>query len=226
MRLTVFNCSPRGKTSNTRILLEHFSDGFTTTNGNSCEIAYLNPSKSDDELVRIFQKAEHVLLAFPLYTDAMPGRVKAFIESLEHLCGAPNNPKLAFLLQSGLPEAHHSRYLERYLEKLAQRLGCVYTGTIVKGGIEGIQKKPSLMNRKTLQSFRELGINFGKTGMFDERLMARLANPEKLSVLQPVLSSLWWFMVKEKSGLNGLYWNIQLKKNGSFEKRFARPYTG
>ena len=94
----------------------------------------------------------------------------------------------------------------------------------MEGGVEGIQKKPAVMNKKTLQSFRELGI--GKTGMFDEQLTASLATAERLSLLNPGLSGLWWFMVKEKSGLNDLYWNMQLKKNGAFEKRFSRPYTG
>ena len=138
MRLTVFNGSPRGKGSNTKFLLEHFLNGFMTTDGNSYEMVYLNRLKDSDKFIKFFQEAEQVLLAFPLYTDAMPAMVKTFIESLEPLCGREGNPDIGFIVQSGFPEAIHSRYIERYLEKLAIRLGCRYIGTVIKGGVEGI----------------------------------------------------------------------------------------
>ena len=41
------------------------------------------------------------------------------------------NPPVGFVVQSGFPEGLHSRYVERYLEKLAARLGSPYLGTIV-----------------------------------------------------------------------------------------------
>ena len=90
-------------------------------------------------MVQAFAGAECVLLGFPLYTDAMPGMVKHFIEALEPLAGRKDNPSLGFLVQSGFPEGLHSRYVERYLEKLAERLGCPYLGTIVKGNGEGVR---------------------------------------------------------------------------------------
>ena len=47
-----------------------------------------------------FEKAECVLLGFPLYTDAMPGIVKAFIDRLEPFIGRKHNPPIGFLVQS------------------------------------------------------------------------------------------------------------------------------
>ncbi|GAI05794.1 unnamed protein product, partial [marine sediment metagenome] len=92
MKLTVFNGSPRGKRSNTKILLEHFINGFMTTDGNTYKIFYLNRLKDSDKFVKSFQEAERVLMAFPLYTDAMPAMVKTFIESLEPFCREEGNP--------------------------------------------------------------------------------------------------------------------------------------
>jgi hypothetical protein len=83
----------------------------------------------------IFLRTEYVLLAFPLYTDAMSGGVKRFIELLRPISqhSRKAHPKLLFLVQSGFPEAIHSRAIEKYLQKLAHRLNCDYVGTIIRG---------------------------------------------------------------------------------------------
>jgi len=83
MKLTVFNGSPRGKGSSTRVLLEHFLHGFMTAGGNT--------------------------------------------------------------------------NVEKYLEKLASRLGCRYVGTVIKGGCEGIRTRPARRTRKLFESFYQLG---------------------------------------------------------------------
>jgi len=220
MKLTVFNGSPRGKGSNTRILLEHFIKGFTTTEGNAHELAYLVRVKEGEDFTKLFQEAEQVLLAFPLYTDAMPAIVKTFIESLEPLCGREGNPGIGFIVQGGLPEALHSRPLERYLEKLAKRLGCRYTGTVIKGGGEGIQSQPPWMTRRLFKSFYELGQTFGETGKFNEQIVLKLGKPEKLSRFRMLFFNL---LGKRLSQL--MMWDKKLKENNAFDKRFARPYT-
>ncbi len=214
MKLTIFNGSPRGKDSNTRILLEQFTKGFVTTDGNIYEIAYLVNTKQPDEFVRLFSEAELALLAFPLYTDAMPGIVMTFIESLEPLCDRNSNPDIGFIVQSGFPEAIHSRYVARYLKKLAERLGCVYKGTVIKGGVGGIQVQPALMTRKLFKAFYQLGKCFGQPGEFDEEIVQRLAQPEKINKFRsPMLKYMG----------NNFYWNPMLKKNNAYAKRFARP---
>jgi len=220
VRLTVFNGSPRTKGSNTKILLEKLLDGFEASAGNSYELLYLNRINDTDRFRRAFAGAEYVLLAFPLYTDAMPGIVKAFIESLEPFCGREGNPPIGFIVQSGFPEAAHSRYVERYLEKLAARLGCKYVGTIIKGGCEGVRSMPEKMNRKLFETLRQLGKTFGKTGRFDQVLIHKLAKPERYP---RVLAGL--FKVLLKTRFARFYWDNQLKENGAYEERFARPHV-
>ncbi|MEE8373037.1 MAG: NAD(P)H-dependent oxidoreductase [Dehalococcoidia bacterium] len=220
MRLTVFNGSPRGEKSTTRILLQHFLDGFMATEGNSHEVLDLIRLKEGDRFVESFREAEHVLLAFPLYHDSMPAMVKTFIESLEPLQGRTENPSIGFLVHSGFPEANHSRYVERYLEKLARRLGCKYLGTIIKGGANRIDEQPGFMSNGVFKSFRELGRSFGETGQFDERIVAKLASPERLPA--PMR---WMFRVVLKTRFAYLGWNKHLKANNAYEKRFARPYA-
>ncbi len=187
-----------------------------TTDGNSYELAYLVRVKEHDNFVNLFQDAEQVLLAFPLYADAMPAIVKTFIESLEPFCSRDINPDIGFIVQSGFPESVHSIYVERYLEKLARRLGCRYKGTVIKGGVEGIRTVPERMNRKLFNSFYHLGESFGKTGEFNNQIVLKLRQPEKITRFQ-------FFFLKFLG--HSLYWNPMLKKNKAFEKRFARPYA-
>lgn len=219
MKLTIFNGSPRGKGSNTKVFLEHFLTGFEATPGNSYEIVYLNRVKQTERFVQAFAEAEHVLLAFPLYTDAMPGQVMAFIEALEPLCGREGNPDIGFIVQSGFSEALRFRGLEKYLQKLAMRLGSQYVGMIIKGGGEAARAYPQMF-RKAFRSFTQLGKTFGETGQFDQALIQELAKPEKYSKLA---ARFWQWMSKTSFGTS--YFDDQLKENGAYEQRFARPYV-
>lgn len=240
MKLTVFNGSPRGKESNTRTLLEHFLNGFVETQGNIYELAYLIRVKERNKFVEMFREAEQVLVAFPLSNDAMPSIVKGFIESLEPLCKRANNPAIGFIVQSGLPEPIHSRYVERYLEKLTVRLGCRYQGTIIRGGVEAIRIPPLLDKKihkwicqigkatnfagvghligteKLFRTFYELGRTFGKVGEFDKEIVTRLAQPEKLTRF-----GFWVF----QTVVHNLYFNLLLKRNNAFAKKSDRPYV-
>ncbi len=218
MKLTIFNGSPRGKGSNTKILVEQFINGFSTKNENSYEPAYLNHIKELDKNIELFKNSEAVLLAFPLYTDCMPYIVKLFIEALEPLCGREGNPKIGFIVHSGFPEAIHSRFVEKYLIKLSDRLECEYLGTIIKGGSEGIKEKPKWMTKKTYKSFYELGRIFGETGKFDKKIIQKLAKPEKFNRLILLISK---FILK----MSDFYWNNMLKKNNAFDKRFDKPFA-
>ena len=221
MKLTVFNGSPRGKDSGTKLLLEQFINGFMATEGNTYELAYLIRVEDRDNFIKLFQEAEQVLLAFPLYADAMPAVVKTFIESLEPLCGREGNADIGFIVQSGFPEAIHSRYVEKYLEKLASRLGSRYIGTIIKGQCEGIRKRPAKKTKKLFESFYQLGQIYGETGRFDEQLIRKLAQPEKFpKFIIPLLDFLLL-----KIGIANAHWHPEMKENNAFEKRFARPYA-
>jgi multimeric flavodoxin WrbA len=220
-RITVFNGSPRGKKGNSPILLGKFLQGFTAANpANSSEIFDLAETRRTEEFAAKFAGAECAVIAFPLYTDAMPGIVKTFIEALEPCKERSQNPPVLFVVQSGFPEAAHSRFVEAYLQKLAARLGCPYVGTIVKGGLEGIQGQPEQMTRKLFERFEQIGRTFGETGALNGDQLARLAKPERFPrILGPL------FKLLSASGLLNMWWDMQLKQNQAFEQRFNRPYA-
>jgi len=215
-RLTLFNGSPRGRRGNTPILLGEFAKGF---NGQT-EMHHLVRVKSTDEFVQAFAEAECAWLGFPLYTDAMPGIVKHFIDALQPFVGRKNNPPLGFLVQSGFPEGLHSRYVERYLEKLAARLGSPYLGTIVKGNGEGVRLMPPEANQSLFEGLQSLGRGLAANGRLDAEILGRLAHPERFpAILGPV------FKVFLRLPFAHAYFDEMLKKNGAYERRFARPFA-
>ena len=214
--LTLFNGSPRGKRGNTPIFLREFASGFS---GKS-EMHHLIQVKQNESFLQAFSGAECAWIGFPLYTDAMPGSVKHFIEALEPLSGRQGNPPVGFLVQSGFPEGLHSRYVERYLKKLASRLGSPYLGTIVKGGGEGVRLRAPEATRQLFEDLHALGAGFARQGHLDAKILSRLAAPERFpSYLGPV------FRILLKLPGSNSYFDNMLKKNGAFDRRFARPFA-
>ena len=219
-RLTIFNGSPRGAKGGTPLLLSHFARGFETQPGKTSEVLHLNRIHDREIFQAAFAQAECVWLGFPLYVDAMPGQVKAFIESLAEFSGRAGNPPVGFLVQSGFPEALHTRHVERYLEKLASRLGSPYLGTILRGGMEGIVGQPEKMTGPLFNNLYEIGRLFGESGRLEPALLRAIAGLERFpGYLTPV------FQLLSHTPMLKASWDEDLKKNGVYEQRFARPYA-
>lgn len=216
-RLALFNGSPRGRKGNTPIFLNEIAGGF----GGPYEIHHLVRMKETRQMVAAFAGAECAILGMPLYTDAMPAVVKHFIEALEPLVGRENNPPLGFVIQSGFPEALHSRYVERYLEKLAERLGSPCLGAVVKGGGETTRVMPPEANQRLFADLQALGVSLRAQGRFDPAILQRIAQPERFpAVLGPL------FRVLLRLPVSRSYFDNMLKENGAYERRFARPFAG
>jgi len=242
-------------------MLARVAEGWQRGGGRLPEVIHLAQKAGFRRAVEAFAEADVVLLGLPLYTDAMPAIVMAYIEALaprvEHfrligrhqecnesgsflekkplgymdsvnsrsenaLAAAQQgraNPSLAFLVQSGFPEARHSRPLERYLEKLARRLGSSYAGTIARGMGESLQSMPDKMNEKLWARLRTLGEQLARDGRFAAAELKAVAGIERFSPLASALLS-----VACKLPIVQYYWTSQLKKNGAWKHRFAAPY--
>ncbi|MCD4753173.1 MAG: NAD(P)H-dependent oxidoreductase [Anaerolineaceae bacterium] len=215
MKLVMFNGSPRGKNSNTRLLFEQILAGMREVDASiEAEVVYLRDTDRTALHVAAVDRADMIILGFPLYTDGMPGVTKHFIDALypHNLAGKP----LAFLVQSGFPESRHSQPVARYLKKLCERLNGKYAGTIIRGGVEGIQVQPEGMTRKLFKRFYQLGVSLAADGCFDDRLLKELLKPEKMSLAAKAFL---------KTNASRMYWDMKLKENNAFDKRFDRPYV-
>ncbi len=213
MKLLAVNGSPRAASSNTEILLNAFSSGFLENSQHEISRGYIT---RPDELLELYGNADHVIIAFPLYTDAMPAQVLEFLEVISQQRG---HKTLGWIIQSGFPESCHSLPVTRYLESLAAQLGHDCSGTVIKGGVEGIQVKPRWMVRPLLKAFFQLGRSYSLDGRFCEEMVKRLHRPEKLHPLAAA-----WFRALIALGIPDTYWRVMLKKHGAHTGRFDAPY--
>jgi len=219
MKLTVINGSPRGRSSNTKVLLDRLLEGFRSVeNGYTISEIYLKGGKKHSAAVEALSDSDIVIIAFPLYTDAMPGIVKEFIEAIDLDTFSNPTLRLGFLVQSGFPEGHHTTFIRRYLDKLAGRLGIRYLGTIIKGGVEGIKIQPRWMTR-FIDLFYDLGQHLALENEFHPVILTRLSRPVHMSRGKRLVYS-----ILNRFGLTNYYWNYQLKENKAYPFRYARPY--
>lgn len=219
MKLTIINGSPRGLKSTTSQFLKCLKEGFLIKAKNNCKEVHLTNSLDDKINQLTFISSDIVIIGFPLYTDAMPGLVKEFIESLEPICKHPNMPKLGFLIQSGFPEAKHSYYVERYCKKLSSKLGCEYLGSIIRGNGNRIEEQPKFMTEKLFKELKKLGETLGEVGKLDSLILKKLLVPETLSFSIRVI-----FRLMNLTPLGHYYWKKKLKESKQYQNRYAKPY--
>jgi multimeric flavodoxin WrbA len=217
MKLAIINGSPRYKNSNSGILIDQFLKGFPS--GSDIVQSYLVGNENRKKAFVDFVESDTVLLIFPLYTDCMPGIVKEFFEALVS-AEVSKKKRVGFIVQSGFQESIHSEAVERYLEKFTIRLGHIYLGTLIKGGVEGIKIMPPGMTKKLFSQFEKLGSYFAEFNNFDPQIMKQFRKPYKFSPLR-----VFFFKLISKTGLTNFYWNMNLKKNNAFEQRFDKPFS-
>ncbi|MFA9388522.1 MAG: NAD(P)H-dependent oxidoreductase [Prolixibacteraceae bacterium] len=198
--------------------MQQFLNGYHDHTHTNPPLHYLADTTKNSEHLQAAQQADQLIIIFPLYTDAMPGQVKFFFESLAQI--NMKGKTIGFVVQSGFPEAYHSIFVERYLAKLAKRLECHYLGTVIKGGVEGIKIMPSSMTKKLYANFFELGKYFADSGMFNKQIVKELRNPYRMSVVRRGV-----FKIMLATGLANFYWNSKLKEHNAYKMRYAQPYA-
>lgn len=220
MKLTVYNGSPRGKSSNSSVIIRWLMEETAGMPEVEAEIIFLNKIENHQLNAMKMQESDISLVVFPLYTDCMPGIVAAFFEKLQMYTGKLAGRKLGFVVHSGFIEAHHSRFIEKYLIGLAKKLGADYMGTAIMGGSEPVRMMSDSMQAAKKALFNRLGEKILKEEKFDELTVKKIAGTEKLSGFM-----LLTYKIIARIGLTNMYWNSELKRNNVYKKRFARPYA-
>jgi hypothetical protein len=84
---------------------------------------------------------------------------------------------------------------------------------------EGVRMMPEKANAKLFEALKGLGRGFARTGQLTPELLPVVAGVERYpAILGPV------FKIFLRLPISRWYWDAQLKQNGVYEQRFARPY--
>jgi multimeric flavodoxin WrbA len=205
-KLVIYNGSPRRSGSNSALILKEVVEAL----GNKVEIRDLKEEDKWEEWAARFNNEKHALFFMPLYVHAMPSHVMKFIERLPASEGS-----ISFFIQSGFPESSQSHYLEAYFEQLALRLGRTYLGTAIKGGVEGMQMRPSKSQEKMIEPMVKTIVNLVSKGNYNSMDIRKLAIPIRFGKGAAMIVKLL-----AKMGALNTYWNQQLKENNAYDKRF------
>lgn len=210
-KLVIYNGSPRRVGSNSGLILNKTEEALR----GKVEIRDLKDKEKWEEWAGDFTSEKHVMFLMPLYVHAMPSHVKAFMEKLQVSKGS-----ISFFVQSGFPESSQSYYLESYFELLALRLGRTYLGTVIKGGAESLRMMPAAAQEKKIGPMVKAIENLVHEGNFKPDDVLQLARPIRFGK-----GTAGIFRLLTKLGVTHHFmWDLQLKNNHAFEKRFDRPY--
>ena len=197
-KLVIYNGSPRRSGSNSSIILEKVKEALF----NRVEIRNLKETDKWEVWADSFKNEKRVMFFMPLYVHAMPSHVMKFIEKL-----IPSQGSMSYFIQSGFPESSQSYYLEAYFEQLTLRLGRTYIGTAIKGGVEGLQLRPTEVQKKMIEPLVNVIVDLVNEGTFNPIKIQQLAKPIYLDKVSIIL-----FKIFSKLGLVNFFWNRKLKK--------------
>jgi NAD(P)H-dependent FMN reductase len=220
MKRLLLNGSPRGQDANSRKILTWLAQGMELAGVPHPPMVNLAPDPTRPDVVEAFLDAAEVVFAFPLYTDSMPGLVKAFLEAIALADKSRlQGKRVAFVIQSGFPEGIHTEALGSYLARLCERLGFTHLGTLRKGGVESIRMLPAKKVAKIQAIFAKAGSSLAREGHFSPEIVRKMAEPRTFG--RGGRTVIW---LLGRFGLINYYWNHMLRKHGAYDRRFATPY--
>jgi hypothetical protein len=163
-------------------------------------------------------RADLLVLAFPLYVDTLPYLVTRAMECIAaHRAGAPRpNQRLVALANCGFPEAHHNSTALAICRRFAQETGLQWAGGLALGAGQAIDGRPLSeaggMARHVVESL----------DLATEALASGApVPPEAVETMARPLMPTWAYMHMGRLG-----WRMQARKHGAHRRLDARPYAG
>jgi hypothetical protein len=169
------------------------------------------------ELLDAVDRAEIIVLACPLYVDALPYLVvRAFELIAEHRRARPGSDGQRFvsIMNCGFPEAHHNDTGLAICRQFAREVGFEWAGGLGLGGGEAISGEPlgkkGRMVRAVVQSLEMTATALAEDRPVPGEAVSLMARP-----LIPARLYTW---------LGTIGWKRQAKKYGAKAKLADRPY--
>lgn len=177
----------------------------------------LNSEKGKDELLSSVNKADIIILAFPLYVDCLPYSIISMLEHIAKNRRTNDNLKkqsLLCIVNCGFPEAHQNDTAIAICRQFARETGFDWVGGLTLGGGE-------VITGRNLSAIKKLSRNVIKS--LDLAVEAITDNKpvsqEAIDLMAKPLMPKWLYLF-----MGGLRWKRESKEHGVREKLFAKPY--
>lgn len=218
--------SPKGKRSSSRTLGERLMAGLCSR-GVAFEIHSLTRAveseKSAAAMLDAVDKADILVLSFPLYVDQLPAPVVWALERIARQRGQRHSdspPWLAAIVQCGFPETHQNQIAMAIMRRFAETSGFRWAGGLAMGmgGAVGGQEsgKREGMLRNVLR-----GLDLAAAALSEGRPIPE----EALSLFARKLMPRWLYFLMTNYG-----WRKQARERGKGKRAkidlCARPYAG
>ncbi len=177
----------------------------------------LNTNKSDQALFEAVDRADLIVLAFPLYIDNLPVNTIRALERLgeyRERQPAPKAQALMLICNCGFPEAQHCKPAEEICRSFARHVGMAWRGALLIGA-GGMYGGAPLGEQK--------GRNRYLVPAF-EQAAAALVKGEEIPAESSVLAATPSIPRGLYTFMGNLGWYTQALKNKVFTKLNARPY--
>jgi hypothetical protein len=169
------------------------------------------------EMLDATDRADLLILAFPLYVDTLPYLVTAALELIaDHRQAADGRPdqRLLAVANCGFPEAQHNDTALAICQLFTGQAGLVWAGGLALGAGPAIDGRPLAgvggMARHVTRSLDEAAAALLAGRPLPAEAVAAMARP-----LIPARAYLW---------LGGLGWRRMAGKHGVQKRLYERPY--
>ncbi|MFZ5915881.1 MAG: hypothetical protein ACOYZ7_03015 [Chloroflexota bacterium] len=178
--------------------------------------------KSDQgrgELLAAVERADLLLLAFPLYVDTLPALVIRALEAIaeRRRDGQDSSGgRLVAIANCGFPEASHNDTALAICRRFAAEAGFEWAGGLALGGGQALSGRPldqaGGMARHAVQALDLAAAALAAGDPLPQEAVVAMGQP-----IIPRRAYLW---------MGGLGWRLQARKHGAARRLRARPFDG
>jgi len=212
--------SPRGKTSNSSMLLRYISERLQREGVETEDLWIHHSIKSDEGISKLLNRMNEtdlIILSAPLYVDCLPAAVIKALQIIQKRTGNEKRTKeqgFFVIVNSGFPEAHHSDVAISIYERFAGEMGYKWLGGFTLGMGEMINRKPLNESGGVLKNLKK-SLDLAITSLIKGEKIPY----ESLNILRKPPIPIWMYILFGNWG-----WKKLAKKYGTRNDLRARPY--
>ncbi len=177
----------------------------------------LKSDESRAELLAATDRADVLVIAFPLYVDSLPYlviRAMEIVAQHRQARGEGKKQRLVAIVNCGFPEAHQNDTALAICRQFAREAGFEWAGGLALGGGEAI-------NGKSLSQVKGMARNVTKSlDLTADALTEGQPVPQEAAeAMATPITPAWAYAL-----LGGMGWKRRAKKHGTQKKLRDRPY--